>query len=66
MATDLEEIIEAAKDLDIGGVLDVLSGNAPEEPNFWRDNKNWLIPTGIGVGTLGGLALVAAAMKKKN
>ncbi len=34
-------------------------------PDFWVENKKWIIPAGIGTGVLAVLGIAMAATKKK-
>lgn len=62
---EFEDVIEAAEAFGIGDILKQIAGVEPDpEPNFWRDNKNWLVPTGIGMGALTIIGVAAVATKK--
>jgi hypothetical protein len=65
-----EGIIDTAKTLGVDKVLRIFNNEASEtdkkkKPDFWTDNKKWIIPAGIGTGALVVVALAMAAGTKK-
>ncbi|MFL5765955.1 MAG: hypothetical protein ACJ77K_18560 [Bacteroidia bacterium] len=41
------------------------SGSTTDKPSFWENNKKWIKPVGIGVGSLGLIALIYHLLKPK-
>lgn len=41
------------------------SGDGSTKPSFWENNKKWIKPVGIGVGSLGLIALIYHLLKPK-